>query len=48
MVILSHEQNCRETEKIAELCQKFTINFQQRMGTVEMSKRIMVKLEMAL
>ena len=35
-------------KKIAELSQKSTMDLQQRMGTVEISKRVLVKLEMAL
>lgn len=47
-MILSHEQSCRKGEKIAELSQKATMSVQQRMGRVEISKRIQLKLEMSL
>lgn len=43
-----HMNKTVEREKIAELYQKTTMNFQHRMGTVEISKGILVKLEMAL
>lgn len=47
VVILPHKQSCRKREKTAELPQKATMSFQQRMGRVEISTRILLKLEIA-
>lgn len=47
-MILPHKQSCRKRENTAELPQKATMSFQQRMGRAEISTRILLQLEIAL